>query len=244
MPAITGRNTIVGIFRLDTSTLYNRQTLMAVAFRGYDYKYYSGQKGMQFFVNDTSQRVQVQLVSDYWGSNGIASLVLVANGGETFVLPGVDYFVAASWNDVSPTDDNVDMTIYLREVSDISGATAAFTSGTSVSKGAKDWSDQAVLVGYYTQDYTTGENVGTLDGNIDLLRIYADEFMSSSSDYDSLYKFVVLGEPYSCARAIDGGYQIAGDLNRDCYVNFNDLATFAQYWLGGMDPAKPRCTTP
>jgi hypothetical protein len=40
------------------------------------------------------------------------------------------------------------------------------------------------------------------------------------------------------------GYKLDSDLSGDCYVNFKDLALFAQEWLECIDPINQNCTHP
>lgn len=40
------------------------------------------------------------------------------------------------------------------------------------------------------------------------------------------------------------GYKLDSDLSGDCYVNFKDLALFAQEWLECIDPINPNCIHP
>lgn len=47
--------------------------------------------------------------------------------------------------------------------------------------------------------------------------------------------------PYDCASAIAGGYQLTGDLNDDCYVNFKDLQELSELWLICNDPEGQNC---
>jgi hypothetical protein len=50
--------------------------------------------------------------------------------------------------------------------------------------------------------------------------------------------------PADCNSAINMGFGIAADLNKDCYVNFKDFAEFAVNWLGCVSPLDSNCQTP
>ncbi|HBR19001.1 MAG: hypothetical protein A2Y13_00670 [Planctomycetes bacterium GWC2_45_44] len=65
------------------------------------------------------------------------------------------------------------------------------------------------------------------------------------------YNFCGLGEVRfytdaitDCGQAIGFGYGLAGDVNGDCYVNFEDYADFARTWFDCMDPENPICNHP
>jgi hypothetical protein len=48
----------------------------------------------------------------------------------------------------------------------------------------------------------------------------------------------------NCQDAIDRGYGTIADLNSDCKVNFEDIATFALNWRQCNDPCDPGCAPP
>jgi hypothetical protein len=55
--------------------------------------------------------------------------------------------------------------------------------------------------------------------------------------------FVVPLTGFTCPELIAQGYltPLAGDLNKDCYVNVKDFAEFADSWLNCIDPANINC---
>ena len=44
-----------------------------------------------------------------------------------------------------------------------------------------------------------------------------------------------------CEQAIELGYTLPADMNRDCYVDIRDLSYIAMEWLDCMDPLDPTC---
>jgi len=46
-------------------------------------------------------------------------------------------------------------------------------------------------------------------------------------------------EPQQCGDP--GTYYFGGDINKDCYVDFEDFALFTAGWLGCTNPADPNC---
>ena len=47
-----------------------------------------------------------------------------------------------------------------------------------------------------------------------------------------------------CEQAIELGYTLATDVNKDCYVDLKDLAIIALEWLDCMDPQNLACNHP
>ena len=98
-----------------------------------------------------------------------------------------------------------------------------------------------------------GEWFGTLPAASDGLGFSIANSTSSNNLYgllDNLFIFdsvltqnqvqglMVTNTPVSCGGAL------AADLNKDCYVNFGDLAVLAEEWLRCVDPANTSCETP
>jgi hypothetical protein len=48
----------------------------------------------------------------------------------------------------------------------------------------------------------------------------------------------------TCSEAIGQGLGLAGDVDDDCYVDFDDIAELALEWLDCIDPANPGCEKP
>jgi hypothetical protein len=67
-------------------------------------------------------------------------------------------------------------------------------------------------------------------GNIDRILILG-EFNETLADYDSLYRYIVLGEPRGCVDVWNECYGIAGDLNHDGRVDLGDVSCVAGEWL-------------
>ena len=57
-------------------------------------------------------------------------------------------------------------------------------------------------------------------------------------------RFYTTGDIATCGQAIGYGYGLIGDVNRDCYVNFLDFASFALTWFDCMAPDDPACSHP
>lgn len=53
---------------------------------------------------------------------------------------------------------------------------------------------------------------------------------------------IVDAVPAQCSDVAGGMYQMAGDLNADCYVNLLDVAELTQSWLDCNDPENPGCS--
>lgn len=50
--------------------------------------------------------------------------------------------------------------------------------------------------------------------------------------------------PADCNAAINMGFGLTADFNKDCYVNFKDFADFAASWLDCVNPLDSTCQTP
>jgi hypothetical protein len=71
--------------------------------------------------------------------------------------------------------------------------------------------------------------VPPVDSNQCLVRISDADHPTMSDTSDEPFTI------FRCRRLI------IGDLNKDCYVNFKDLAIFAEAWLECADPLDPAC---
>jgi hypothetical protein len=136
------------------------------------------------------------VLSSNWGT-----AVLRCNMYTTHLVTGVEYFVAASWRD----NDNgtLDMTIYLRQTDDLTGANAYYSSGTVASPGAPRKLDVSQFVTGYAP-YGATPN-GTLGGGINLIQVYAGDFQSSKTAYETLYDFVQQGRVETPTFSPNGG---------------------------------------
>jgi hypothetical protein len=53
---------------------------------------------------------------------------------------------------------------------------------------------------------------------------------------------ITVTSPQTCEDVIDAGGQLAGDLNADCKVDFEDFAIMSEQWLWCNDPeGGPQC---
>ena len=49
------------------------------------------------------------------------------------------------------------------------------------------------------------------------------------------------GAPETCVEALRKGYDLSGDVNKDCYVNLVDYAMIAEDWMECNDPENDNC---
>ena len=62
--------------------------------------------------------------------------------------------------------------------------------------------------------------------------------------FDVKYLYIVAAPPTICEEALFQGYEIAGDLNNDCEVDFEDFSLLAAAWLDCIDPVVGACDQP
>ncbi|MFH1613738.1 MAG: hypothetical protein ABIG61_01460 [Planctomycetota bacterium] len=73
--------------------------------------------------------------------------------------------------------------------------------------------------------------------------VFADNMGASDTSavliYDSLDVNAAFTQDFACGEP--GTLYFAGDLNRDCYIDINDVALFVEDWLSCTDPNDPEC---
>jgi len=160
----------------------------------------------------------------------VTALVHAANKMEADTL----YFVAASWKDTLA--GRISMHLYMREFEDSSGSSTVYVSSEPNDPGGPSG---FVRPDAYDQKLSFGRDLSgdkhSLFGSIDMVRCYK-RFFNFQSSFDILFEA-------ARSHCGDTGTVMAADINKDCYVDFKDLAEFAKEWLICTAPYNDECIT-
>jgi hypothetical protein len=174
-----GSNTLAGVFLLHTSSAKARQTLFSTGNSDSVPPIYDNQSGILLLANNDSPTGGPNLaLSHDWKSLGI--------GIDDFKpVPGVWYFLAASWRDTG--DEDIDFRIYLRALDDTDGSEAIYktSSQSRISPGMTKSADQIVAIGNRLGDRKNAK-MEPFNGAVRLFQIH-NVFLDDQNAFSSLF---------------------------------------------------------
>lgn len=172
-----GSITLAGVVTLSTSAANKRQTLFATGSHEHTPPIHDNENGIVFQANSDSPSAGPSiLLHRAWKDAGITLKDMKP-------MPGVPYFLAASWRDNG--DGSIDFRLYLRELEDTDGTTVVYESATRErpSTGMAQAQHQIVYLGRRAMG---GD---PLNGTIRLFQI-SNTFTDAAPDFEALHRSV------------------------------------------------------